>query len=99
MFGTLVTDFHRGSSMMVTPDVTDYEIWFPVTNKKLDKIRVKKQIDNYNDKHNNNMQNNKPDDASNGEPLLHSSAHRCQLCQAPPRFVSDPESSCIEEAH
>ena len=45
-----------------------------MTNKKLDKIRDKKQNDNYNDKHTNNMQNNKPDELSNGEPLLHASA-------------------------
>ena len=50
---------------MVTPDVTDHKNWFPVTNKKLDKIRDKKQNDDY---------NNKSDEASNGEPLLHASA-------------------------
>ena len=69
MSGPWVTDFYHGSSAVVMPDGTDHEIWFPVTNKKLDKIREKKQNDNYNDKHTNNMQNNKPDEASNGEPL------------------------------
>ena len=65
MFGPWTTDFHHGSSTTVTPDVTDHEIWFPFSNKKLDKIRDKKQNDNY---------NNKSDEASNGEPLLHASA-------------------------
>ena len=66
MFGDwIIHDFHQGSSSTtVTPDVTDREIWLPVINKKLDKIRDKKQIDIY----------NKPDEASNGEPLLHASA-------------------------
>ena len=44
---------------------TDYENWLPVTNRKLDKIREKKQLDNYKDQ---------PDEASNGKPLLHASA-------------------------
>ena len=74
MFGTSVTNFHHGSSMMVTPDVTDCKIWLPVTNKKLDKIREKKQIENYNDMQNNNMQNNKEDEESNGKPLLNAHA-------------------------
>ena len=57
-------DLHHGSSTTVTPDVTDRELWLPVTNKNLDKFRDKKQNDDY----------NKPDEASNGEPLLHASA-------------------------
>ena len=61
----IINDFHHGSSTTVTPDVTDREIRFPVTNKKLDKIRDKKQNDNH---------NNKSDEANNGEPLLHASA-------------------------
>ena len=65
MFGPWTTDFHHGSSITVSPDVTDHEIWFPVTNKKFDKIRDKKQNDDY---------NNKSDEASNGEPLLQASA-------------------------
>ena len=60
----IIPESHHGSSTTVTPDVTDRELWLPVTNKKLDKIRDKKQTDDY----------NKPDEASNGEPLLHASA-------------------------
>ena len=68
MFGTSVTNFHHGSSMMVTPDVTDCKIWLPVTNKKQDKIR-EKQIDKYND-----MQNNMQDEMRIGKPLLNGGA-------------------------
>ena len=62
---SLDNQFPSCSSTTVTSDVTDCEIWFPVTNKILDKIRDKKQNNDY---------NNKSDEASNGEPLLHASA-------------------------
>ena len=62
--GNSVTNFHHGSSTRFTPE-TDCENWLPVTNRKLDKIREKNQLDNY---------NKQPDEASNGKPLLHASA-------------------------
>jgi len=35
------TNFLHGSSTGLHPDVTDCRIWYPVTNKKLDKVRKK----------------------------------------------------------
>ena len=37
------TNFLHGSSTWLHPDVTDCEMWFPVTHKNLDKMRMKKQ--------------------------------------------------------
>ena len=37
------TNFLHGSSTRLHPDVTDCEMWFPVTHKNLDKMRMKKQ--------------------------------------------------------
>ena len=37
------TNFLHGSSTWLHPDVTDCEMWFPVTHKNLDKVRMKKQ--------------------------------------------------------
>ena len=45
-----------------------------MTNKKLDKIRDKKQMDNYYDMQNINMQNNEQDETNNGKLLLNASA-------------------------
>ena len=69
--GTSVTDLHHwhGSSTWFTPETTDCVFWLPVTNKKLDKIREKQQIDTYNDKH-----NNKQDEVHLGGPLLNAGA-------------------------
>ena len=37
------TNFPHGSSTRFHSDVTDCEMWFPVTHKNLDKMRMKKQ--------------------------------------------------------
>ena len=37
------TNFPHGSSTWLHPDSTDCKMWFPVTHKNLDKMRMKKQ--------------------------------------------------------